>query len=301
MDGMSSAGICQGRVVVVTGAGRGLGRRYAEALAAEGARLLVNDIDLDTARETAAAIAAAGGEAEANSDDITSREAAGGIVRQALECFGGLHAVVNNAGICRDRMFVSLSEREWDDVVRVHLKGHYCLSSQACAYWRAESKAGREPQGRIVNTSSGAGLQGSVGQSNYAAAKAGIAALTLVQAAELGRYGITANALAPSARTAMTTQVAVFAERMKAPEDGSFDYYHPGNIAPLVVWLASSLSGHVSGQVFEVEGGKIILGDGWRRGPEVDKGMRWQPSEVGPAVDGLLRDAMPPLPVYGAS
>ncbi len=298
---MSDAGICRGRVAVVTGAGRGLGRGYAEALAAEGARVVVNDIDLDAAHEAVAAIVAAGGEAEPNHDDITSREAAGRIVKQALEHFGGLHAVVNNAGICRDRMFVSLSESEWDDVVRVHLKGHYCLSSQACAYWRTEAKAGRAPQGRIVNTSSGAGLQGSVGQSNYAAAKAGITALTLVQAAELLRYGITANALAPSARTAMTTQVEVFAERMKVPADGSFDYYHPGNIAPLVVWLASGLSGHVSGQVFEVEGGKIILADGWRRGPEADKGARWQPSEIGAAVDGLLRDAVPPLPVYGAS
>ncbi len=298
---MNGAGLCADRVAVVTGAGRGLGRSYAEALAAEGARVIVNDIDQAAADEVVAAIVATGGEAVANSDDITSREAAGGIVAQALERFGGLHAVINNAGICRDRMFVSLSESEWDDVVRVHLKGHYCLSSQACAYWRGESKADRTPQGRIVNTSSGAGLQGSVGQSNYSAAKAGIAALTLVQAAELGRYGITANALAPSARTAMTTQVEIFAERMKVPEDGSFDYYHPGNIAPLVVWLASEQSGHVSGQVFEVEGGKIILGDGWRRGPEVDNGARWEPAAVGSAVERLLRDATPPLPVYGAA
>jgi hypothetical protein len=205
--------------------------------------------------------------------------------------------VVNNAGFVRDRMFVSCSEEEWDAVMRVHVKGHFCLSHHAAEHWRGESKAGRQPDARIINTSSGAGLQGSVGQSAYSAAKAAIAALTLVQAVELARYGVTANAIAPSARTRMTE--GVFAERMKAPESG-FDAMDPANIAPLVVWLGSAESKDVTGRVFELAGGEISIADGWRTGPRLDKGARWEPDEVGAAVADLLQKAEPPQKVYGS-
>ena len=291
-------GLCAGRTAIVTGGGNGLGKSYALALAAAGANVLVNDINPDTAAATVAEIEATGGRALANRDDITSHESAGRILQAALDAYGDLHAVVNNAGICRDRMFASLSEEDWDAVVAVHLKGHFCLSSQAARYWRAQSKSGEAVSGRIINTSSGAGLLGSVGQSNYSAAKGGILSLTLVQAAELGRYGVTANALAPQARTGMTE--VVFADMMKVPEDGGFDRYHPDNVAPLVVWLASEASGGVTGRCFEIFGGKLSIADGWRSGPEQDKGARWKAEELGEAVAQLIDASAPPEAVYGA-
>ncbi|WP_137820704.1 SDR family oxidoreductase [Pseudomonas sp. 2FG] len=289
--------ICKDRVVIITGAGGGLGKAYALAFAAEGAKVVVNDINRDAAAAVVAEIRAQGGEAVANSHDITHYADAALIVRQAVESFGALHVLVNNAGICRDRMFASLTEADWDAVMAVHLKGHFCIASHAVQYWREQAKGGAAVQARIINTSSGAGLQGSIGQSNYAAAKGGIAALTLVQAAELGRYGITANALAPAARTGMTEQV--FADMMKAPEDG-FDYFAPENVAPLLVWLGSEASQHVTGRLFEVEGGKLSIADGWRKGPERDKGGRWQPEEVGAAVLQLMSQAVPAQKVYGS-
>jgi NAD(P)-dependent dehydrogenase (short-subunit alcohol dehydrogenase family) len=212
--------------------------------------------------------------------------------------FGEVHVLVNNAGNLRDRMFVSLSEQDWDDVMTVHLRGHFCLANLLGKRWRELSKAGTPVDARIINTSSGAGLQGSVGQSNYATAKAGICALTLVQAAELGRYGITANAIAPAARTSMTE--GAMPDVVKKPDDGSFDFWDPANVAPLVVWLGSTQSAHVSGRVFEASGGKLSVADGWRTGPVRDKGARWNPAEVGQAVDALLAEAVPPQPVYGA-
>jgi len=299
------AGICAGRVVIVTGAARGIGRAHALAFAREGAKLVVNDRgvaadgsggDLSPAEQVVAEIRAAGGEAVANGADVASFEETRGLVRAALDAFGRLDVVVNNAGFVRDRMFVSCSEEEWDAVTRVHLKGHFCVTRHACDHWRAESKAGRPVDARIINTSSGAGLQGSVGQSAYSAAKAGIAALTLVQAAELARYGITANAIAPSARTRMTEQV--FADMMKAPE-GGFDAMAPENVSPLVVWLGSAESREVTGQVFEIAGGAISVADGWRAGPRFDKGARFAPDEVGPVVRDLLAKAAPPQKVYG--
>jgi NAD(P)-dependent dehydrogenase (short-subunit alcohol dehydrogenase family) len=292
-------------VVIVTGAGRGLGRAHALALARAGARVVVNDLGVEAdgrggsagpAGEVAAEIRAAGGEAIADGADVADWAQTGRLVRAALDAFGRLDAVVNNAGFVRDRMFVSCSEEEWDAVVRVHLKGHFCLSRHACDHWRAEAKAGRRVDARIVNTSSGAGLQGSVGQSAYAAAKAGIAALTLVQAAELARYGITANAIAPSARTRMTE--TVFADRMRAPE-GGFDAMDPANVSPLVVWLASAESRDVTGCTFEIAGGRLSLADGWRTGPELDKGGRWEPDEIGAAVRALREKAVPAQKVYG--
>jgi NAD(P)-dependent dehydrogenase (short-subunit alcohol dehydrogenase family) len=297
--------LCEGRVVIVTGAGRGIGRAHALAFARAGAKLVVNDLGVENdgagggagpAGEVVEAIRAAGGEAIADGADVSDWQATGQLVRNAIDHFGGLDVVVNNAGFVRDRMFVGTSEEEWDAIVRVHLKGHFCLSRHACEYWRGRSKAGEAIDARIINTSSGAGLQGSVGQSNYSAAKGGIASLTLVQAAELGRYGITANAIAPAARTRMTE--GVFAD-MAAPTDGSFDENAPENISPLVVWLGSAESRDVSGRVFEVKGGMIGVSDGWRDGPSVDKGARWEPDEVGAAVHDLLVKAQPPQKVYG--
>jgi NAD(P)-dependent dehydrogenase (short-subunit alcohol dehydrogenase family) len=298
-------GICEGRVVIVTGAARGIGREHALAFAREGAKVVVNDLGVELdgsgggsgpAGEVVDEIRAAGGEAIVNGADVADWEQTAALVRQTLEVFGRLDVVVNNAGFVRDRMFVSCSEEEWDAVVRVHLKGHFCLARHATEYWRNESKAGRPVDARIVNTSSGAGLQGSVGQSAYSAAKAGIATLTLIQAAELGRYGITANAIAPSARTRMTEEV--FAEMMARPEQG-FDAMDPANVSPLVVWLGSAESRGVTGRVFEVAGGTISLADGWRTGPQADKGARWEPDELGAAVQGLLDKAVPPQKVYG--
>ena len=288
------AGICDGRIAIVTGAGRGLGREYALALAREGAKIVVNDLgtgaagegsDSSPAEAVVAEIRSLGGEAMASFDDITDFEASKRLVDSTVERFGGLDVVVNNAGFTRDRMFVSCSPQEWDDVIRVHLRGHFCTSSWACQYWRGRNKQGLPVDARIINTSSGAGLQGSFGQTAYSAAKGGIASMTLVQAVELKRYGITANALAPAARTRMTEQA--FAEAMKKPEHG-FDVNDPANVAPLVVWLASAQSGHVTGQVFETKGGLIMLAQGWRDGPSIDKGERWQPGDVGAAVNKLL-------------
>lgn len=300
-------GICDNRTVIITGAARGLGRAYALAFGAEGANVVVNDIGTSLGgegRDTSAAdavveeIRAAGGKAIANYEDITDWDAAKRIVDAALEAFGDLHVVVNNAGIVRDRMFVSATVEEWDATMHVHLRGHFCISRHAVNYWRQKQKDGRDPDARIINTSSGAGLQGSIAQAAYATAKGGIASLTLVQAAELGRYGITANALAPSARTRMTEQA--FADKM-ATEGQAFDVMDPANVAPTVVWLGSSASAHVSGCVFELEGGKIMLEDGWREGPFVDRQARWEPSDVGAAVDKLLSERVPPRKVWGTA
>jgi len=288
-------GICDNRTVIITGGGAGLGREHALAFAAEGANVIVNDIKRENAEAVAAEI---GPRALANTDDITSMAGAQKIVDAAVSKFGEVQVVVNNAGIVRDRMFVSLSEQDWDDVIRVHLRGHFCLANILAKRWRDLSKAGNQVDARIINTSSGAGLQGSVGQSNYGAAKGGIATLTIIQAAELGRYGITANAIAPAARTGMTEPV--FGAVMKKPEDGSFDFFHPANVSPLVVWLGSPLSAQVTGRVFEVAGGQVSVGDGWRTGPMHDNKARWKPAEMTDAVNAILRDAVPPQKVYGS-
>jgi len=300
--------ICEGRVVIVTGAGRGIGREHALEFARQGARVVVNDVgaELDgsgsstgPAGEVVDQIRAMGGDAIANGADVADWDQAKAMIDAAVDTFGRLDVLVNNAGFLRDRMLANTSEDEWDAVIRVHLKGHFVTSRHAAAYWRDRSKAGDAVDARIINTSSGAGLMGSVGQGNYAAAKAGIVGLTLVQSAEFARYGVTANAIAPAARTRMTE--AVFADSMAAPEPGAFDAMAPENIAPLVVWLASTDAAGVTGRVFEVEGGKVSVADGWQHGAEIDKGRRWDPAEVGDAVRDLLAKAPAPTPVYGAS
>jgi NAD(P)-dependent dehydrogenase (short-subunit alcohol dehydrogenase family) len=300
-------GICDDRVVIVTGAGGGLGRAHALAFAAAGARVVVNDIG--TSREgegtsTAPAqqvvdeILDGGGDAVANVDDVTDWSGAGSLVATAIAAFGRLDVLVNNAGFLRDRMLVGMSVEEWDAVIRVHLRGHFCPLRHVSGYWRERSKNGEAVDARIINTSSGAGLMGSVGQGNYSAAKAGILGMTLVAASELARYGVTVNAIAPAARTRMT-EVAM-PDAMRAPEVG-FDAMAPDNVSPLVVWLGSAESRDVTGRVFEVEGGVVSIADGWQHGPRVDKGERWSPAELGEVVRGLLAAAPDPTPVYGAS
>jgi NAD(P)-dependent dehydrogenase (short-subunit alcohol dehydrogenase family) len=300
------AGICEGRVVIVTGAGRGIGREHALEFARQGAKVVVNDLgverdgtgpDESPAQQVVDEIEKIGSQAIANGDDIADWDGARRLVQSAIDSFGRLDVLVNNAGFLRDRMLFTTSEDEWDAVIRVHLKGHFAPTRHASEYWRARAKAGEAVDARVINTSSGAGLMGSVGQGAYSAAKAGIAALTLVEAAEFGRYGVTANAIAPAARTRMTADV--FGDRMAAPTDG-FDANDPANISPLVVWLGSNESSDVTGHVFEVEGGILSVADGWQHGPRIDKGARWDTKEVGAAVHELLAKAPEPAPVYGA-
>ncbi len=300
-------GICDGRVVIVTGSGRGLGRAHALAFAAEGAKVVVNDLGVaqdgsdpsDTpAQQVVDEIVAAGGEAITSSHDVADWDAAGEMVQSAIDAFGGLDVVVNNAGIVRDRMFVNSEQDEWEAVLRVHVLGHAAPARHAASYWRSKSKAGETVQGRIINTSSGAGIMGSIAQAAYSAAKGAIASLTLVQAAELGRIGVTANALAPAARTRMTEEA--FADMMAEVGEDAFDAMDPANVSPLVVWLGSTESGDVTGRMFEVEGGIIGIAEGFQHGPRVDKGARWEPAEVGSVVADLLREARTPAPVFGA-
>jgi NAD(P)-dependent dehydrogenase (short-subunit alcohol dehydrogenase family) len=289
--------LLEGRIAIVTGAGRGIGRAHALELARQGARVVVNDLGTsgsgegaasEVAHEVVAEIEALGGEAVANGADVADFEQAEAMVRQAIDTFGGLDILVNNAGFVRDRMLVNTSEEEWDAVIRVHLKGHFAPLRHASAFWRAESKEGRQPVARVINTSSGAGMQGSIGQTTYSTAKAGIAGMTLVAAAELGRYGVLVNAVAPVARTRMT--------------EGAFDTSampDPADNSPIVAWLASA-DCDVTGRVIEIEGGQICVEEGWRHGPREDLGRRWEASEVGDAVRRLVGQAVEPDPVYGA-
>ncbi|MDQ4054116.1 MAG: SDR family oxidoreductase [Actinomycetota bacterium] len=290
--------LLEGRVAIVTGAGRGIGRAHALELAAHGAKVVVNDYGVSLAgegtgespaEEVVALIEERGGAAVTNGADVADFEAAAAMVQQAIDTFGGLDVLVNNAGFVRDRMLVNTSEEEWDAVIRVHLKGHFAPLRHAGAYWRGESKVGRQRAARVINTSSGAGLQGSVGQATYSAAKAGIAGLTLVAAQELGRYGVTVNAIAPVAKTRMT--------------EGAFDTSampDPADNSPIVAWLASEDAGDVTGRVIEIEGGKVTVENGWAHGPARDLGRRWDAAEVGPALRDLLAESPAPEPVYGA-
>jgi len=291
--------VCEGRVAVVTGAGRGIGRGHALELARQGAKVVVNDLGVDVdgagastsiAEAVADEIRSAGGEAVASTDDISTRSGAEAVVGRAIDAFGAIDVVVNNAGILRDRMLVNLTEQDWDTVMAVHLKGTFLTTSVASGYWRDRAKEGRDNHARVINTTSVSGLYGNVGQSNYGAAKAGIAAFTIIASMELERYGVTVNAVSPSARTRMITPRGQ--ERMAPPEgEDSFDSYAPRNIAPLVAWLASPLSDAITGRVFHVQGGRISVLEGWHEGPTADKGDRWEPAELSAVIPDLVAAA----------
>ncbi len=294
------AKFCEGRVVIVTGAGRGIGRGHALEFGRQGAQVVVNDLGGSTdgqggshspADEVVAEIVAEGGEAVANFDDVADWKGAESLVQTALDRFGRLDVVVNNAGILRDRMLFNMTEQEWDDVIRVHLKGTFCPSRIAAAHWREQSKGGHAVDARIINTSSVSGIFGNAGQSNYGAAKAGIAAFTIIAAKELSRYGVTVNAVSPGARTRMTENLG--GGGAQAPEEG-FDSRSPDNVAPVVVWLGSADSSGVTGQVFEVGGGRICVNEGWTRGPRTAQDARWDPTKLGPVLRDLLSRAAEP-------
>lgn len=293
---MTDMGICDGRIVVITGAGRGIGREHALAFAREGARVVVNDLGADLhgegfdatpAQEVVEEIRAMGGEAIVNGDDVSDFDGAGRLIQSAIDAFGGLDVVVNNAGILRDRMFFNMDVDDWDAVIRVHLRGTFGPSRHAAAYWRAQSKAGSPVDARIINTSSPSGIFGNVGQANYGAAKAGIAALTVILADELGRLGVTVNAIAPIAATRMTQGLAFAA----GDESGAFNPFDPANVSPLVVWLGSVESAAVTGRVFTVSGGEIGVAETWVKGPRASQQGRWEPGELGEVVPGLVASA----------
>jgi len=267
-------GVVDGKVAAVTGAGGGLGRDHALLLAAEGAKVVVNDIG-DRAQDVVDEITKSGGEAVAHVGSVSDWAASEALIRTAVDTFGDLDVLVNNAGFTRDKMSFNMDEADFDAVVDVHLKGHFCPSRHAGVYWREQSKAGSTKPRRIVNTTSEAGLFGSTGQANYSSAKAGIVALTWVFARELARYAVGANAIAPRARTAMTESMPMF----NAPGEG-FDRFDPANISPVVVWLASDAAADVSGKVFIVIGGDVHLVSGFEVVSKVQTEGRWTPDAL---------------------
>jgi NAD(P)-dependent dehydrogenase (short-subunit alcohol dehydrogenase family) len=285
--------MCEGRVCIVTGAGRGLGREYALMLASHGAKVVVNDLggardgtggDAGPAQEVVDEIKAAGGEGAANTDDISSWDGAQKLVNQAIETFGGLDVLVNNAGILRDRMLFSMTEAEWDAVIKVHLKGTFGPSHFASEYWRNRAKEGKTNDARLINTTSVSGIYANPGQTNYGAAKAGIAAFTQIASLELARYGVTANAVAPGALTRLTEDLGM--------PDQVVSRYGPQWVAPLVTWLASPQSADITGQVIESSGLVLAIAEGWHRGPSTDDPPA-DPTEIDAVVRKLLADARP--------
>ena len=287
------ARLCEGRVAIVTGAGRGIGREHALSLAAHGAKVVVNDLggnmdgsggDLSPAQQVVNEIKGMGGEAIANGESVSNWEGAQRLINSAIETFGDLHVVVNNSGILRDRVLANMTEEEWDAVINVHLKGTFAPSRWAAAYWREQAKAGKPVSGRIINTTSVSGIYGNPGQTNYGAAKAGIAAFTNIAALELHRYGVTVNAVGPVALTRMTEGLG------PAPEtDEEREMRSPRWIAPIVTWLASEESKDVTGRVFEASGQSLSVAEGWVRGPRV-KPIE-DPTQIGPAVRDMLAKA----------
>lgn len=273
-------GSLEGRVAIITGAGRGLGREHALLLAAEGAAVLVNDLGAE-AEAVADEIRAAGGRAASSTHDITSWSGGEAMVAQAVEELGGLDVLVNNAGILRDRMLVSMSEEEWDDVISVHLKGHFVPTRFAAAHWREQAKAGHEVQASIIHTSSTSGLLGNPGQTNYGAAKAGIGAFSIICAQELGRYGVRSNCIAPAARTRLTEATPGLGEMVAPPKDG-FDVWDPANVSPLVAYLAAA-DCPITGRTFFAQGGTIRVIEPWRLGERLERDDRW-------TIDGLAAE-----------
>jgi NAD(P)-dependent dehydrogenase (short-subunit alcohol dehydrogenase family) len=300
-------GICDGRVVIITGAGRGIGRAHALEYAAQGAKVVVNDLGAHVdgtgastgpAAEVVEEIKGMGGEAVVNGDDVADWEGAQRLINTAVETFGRLDVLVNNAGILRDRMLVNMTEEEWDAVIHVHLKGTFAPARWAAVYWREQAKAGNTMEGAIINTSSTSGIFGNPGQANYGAAKAGIAGMTIILAQELGRYGVTVNAIAPAALTRMTENLGM-GQRAADVKPGDWDPFAPENVAPLVVWLGSNEARDVTGRVFLVSGGRIGVAEGWHRGPTAEKQDRWDPAELGDIIPKLVADAAPNTTMRG--
>jgi NAD(P)-dependent dehydrogenase (short-subunit alcohol dehydrogenase family) len=290
-------GALDGRVAIITGAGRGIGREHSLLFAQEGAKVVVNDLggaidgsgdDRSPAQQVVDEIKAAGGEAVANADNVADWEGGRRLINTAVEAFGDVNVLINNAGILRDRMLVSMEEAEWDAVIHVHLKGHFVPTHWAANHWREQSKAGKDVDAAIVNTSSTSGLIGNPGQANYGAAKAGIAALTIIAAQELQRYGVRVNAIAPAARTRMTEATPGLSEVVKAPtDDARFDVWDPANVSPLVAYLASE-SCPATGKVFLVQGGKVQTFQPWTLTEMIDKNDRWTVAELQSEMKQLL-------------
>jgi NAD(P)-dependent dehydrogenase (short-subunit alcohol dehydrogenase family) len=293
-------GICEDRVVIVSGAGRGIGREHALEFARQGAHVVVNDLGAEVdgtgasmgpAQDVAEEIRAMGRRAIVNGDDVSDEQGAKNLVTSAIEEFGHLDVLVNNAGILRDRMLVNMTFEEWDAVIRVHLRGTFGPSHFAAEYWRERSKRGEDVDARIINTSSPSGIYGNIGQANYGAAKAGIASFTIIAAMELARYGVTVNAISPAAATRMTIPLRT-SRGAPGPVAGEFDASAPDNISPIVVWLGSAESRAVSGRVFNVRGGRISVAEGWRAGPTASRESRWDPAELGEVIPALVEEAL---------
>jgi NAD(P)-dependent dehydrogenase (short-subunit alcohol dehydrogenase family) len=290
-------GALDGRVAIITGSGRGIGREHALLFAQEGAKVVINDLggaidgsgdDRTPAQQVVDEIKAMGGEAVANADNVADWEGGQRLIQTALDAFGDLHILVNNAGILRDRVLVNMTEEEWDAVIHVHLKGHFVPTRFAAAYWREQTKAGNTVRANVVNTSSTSGLLGNPGQTNYGAAKAGIAAFSVIAAMELERYGVRVNAIAPAARTRMTEATPGLGEVVKAPEDASkFDIWDPGNVSPMVTYLATE-NLPFTGKVFFVQGGKVQNMTPWTMADAIDKNDRWTVAELENEVKKLL-------------
>jgi NAD(P)-dependent dehydrogenase (short-subunit alcohol dehydrogenase family) len=300
--------LCKHRIVVITGAGRGIGREYALEFARQGASVVVNDLGAAPdgagtasapAHDVVAAIRALGGQAVANTDDVSDWDGARRMIQAAIDTFGGLDVLVNNAGILRDRTLVNMSIDDWDAVIRVHLRGTFAPMRHAAAYWRDEAKAGRQRVARVINTSSSSGLYGIVGQTNYGAAKAGIANMSIVAARELERYGVTVNAIYPTAMSRLTEDLFKQNGMAAQAAAGAFDTLDAANVAPLVAWLGSAESSAISGRVFGVRGGAVTVAEGWHGGPRIEKDGRWRADELGAQIPALVARAAPNALISG--